>query len=159
MILFVNIIVSIYLQIYCKALYVILWCSHSVHLVGRWEIFTWYRINFLILRPAPGFHKHRQSGMYNTLSGVVRYVMYYWPAQPGDPSAIRVASVIGISVCLSCPVCSLFSILCLLYFVLILLQWPIKLIIDRFRCSRRPNDCIESPNITRYLKVALLALW
>ena len=53
------------------------------------------------------------SVMYDTLLGVVRYVMYYWPTQPGDPSTIRVASVIGISVSLSVlsVVCSLFSIL------------------------------------------------
>ena len=70
-----------------------------------------------ILTLAPGFHKHRQSAKYNTLSGFVRYVMYYWPAQPGDPSAIRVASVIGISVCLSVlsVLCSLFSVCYILF--------------------------------------------
>ena len=54
----------------------------------------------------------------------VCYVLYCiklfcWPAQPGNPSAIRVASVIGFSV-----FCSLFSVLCLPEnFFLILLQW------------------------------------
>ena len=46
-----------------------------------------------------------------------------WPAQPGNPSAIRVASVIGFSVLYSLFLCSLFSAT----FFLILLQYNIRL--------------------------------
>ena len=77
-----------------------------------------------------------------------------WPAQPDDPSTIRVASVIAFSA-LCLYVCSLFSVT----FFLILLQWPIASIIDRLRHSRCQNYRIELPDIIGHLKVALLASW
>ena len=53
------------------------------------------------------------GGICEEKTGNVRYIKYlpyigYWPAQPNDPSGIRVASVIEFSVlCLS--VCHIFS--------------------------------------------------